>query len=95
MADISVKTTSESADGFTFDVDVSEVGSSSHHVVTLSRSDYEIQGDRVASPEQFVERCFEFLLEREPKESILARFDVRDIGRYFPEFGRDVLRSED
>jgi hypothetical protein len=26
------------------------------------------------------------LLEREPKEAILRRFDVSVIGRYFPEF---------
>ena len=60
--------------------------------MTLSRADYEGQGDRWSAPEEFVSRCFDFLLEREPKESILARFDVRDIGRYFPEFERDVLR---
>ena len=27
-----------------------------------------------------------FLLDREPKESILATFDMRVIRRYFPEF---------
>jgi hypothetical protein len=27
-----------------------------------------------------------FLLDREPKESILAAFDMRVIRRYFPEF---------
>ena len=38
----------------------------------------------------FVRRCFEFLLEREPKESILAAFDVAVIGRYFPEFPDEI-----
>ena len=38
----------------------------------------------------FVERCFAFLLEREPKESILRRFDVSVIARYFPEFERVI-----
>jgi hypothetical protein len=32
---------------------------------------------------------FQFLLEREPKESILRRFDVTVISRYFPEFERE------
>jgi hypothetical protein len=30
------------------------------------------------------------LLDREPKESILGRFDVAVISRYFPEFDRDL-----
>jgi len=84
----------ETADAFTFDVQVSEDGSTSRHTVTLSRSDWESQTGRSSSPEEFVSRCFDFLLEREPKESILSSFDVRDIARYFPEFERDVLRAE-
>ena len=34
--------------------------------------------------------CFAFLLEREPKESILRSFDVSVIGGYFPEFEREI-----
>ena len=33
-----------------------------------------------------------FLLDREPKESILSRFDVTVISRYFPEFERELPR---
>ena len=33
------------------------------------------------------------LLEREPKESILGRFDVSVIGRYFPDF-ESAIRDE-
>ncbi len=33
---------------------------------------------------------FGFLLDREPKESILGRFDVTVIARYFPEFEREL-----
>lgn len=35
---------------------------------------------------------FEFLLAREPKESILGRFDVTVIDRYFPEFREEFAR---
>jgi hypothetical protein len=34
--------------------------------------------------------AFRFLLDREPKESILGRFDVTAISRYFPEFEREL-----
>jgi hypothetical protein len=39
-----------------------------------------------------VRRSFEFLLDNEPKESILARFDLAVIGRYFPQFEREIKR---
>lgn len=45
---------------------------------------------RVARSGEAVEatlrRAFEFLLAREPASSILRRFDLEDIARYFPEF---------
>jgi hypothetical protein len=40
-----------------------------------------------------VKRSFQFLLEREPKESILAEFDLRVIGRYFEEYESEIKRG--
>jgi hypothetical protein len=34
----------------------------------------------------------EFLLEREPKESILTEFELPLIGRYFPEYEPELKR---
>jgi len=45
-----------------------------------------------------LEAAFRFLLDREPKESILERFDVMVISLYFPEFERRchaTFRSSD
>ena len=42
------------------------------------------------TPEQCIKAAFEFLLDREPKESILLRFDITVISRYFPEFEREL-----
>jgi len=44
------------------------------------------------TPERCLEAAFRFLLDREPKESILRRFDVTVILRYFPEFEREMPR---
>jgi hypothetical protein len=44
------------------------------------------------TPERCLEAAFRFLLDREPKESILGRFDVTLISRYFPEFERELPR---
>jgi hypothetical protein len=49
-------------------------------------------GWRAHAPEDCVEAAFRFLLDREPNESILSRFDVTVISRYFPEFERELPR---
>ena len=71
---------------------VDDDGSATEHDVTLSRADHERLGDAYPTPEVFIRACFEFLLERETKESILPSFDVSQISTYFPEFGRAILR---
>lgn len=89
MADIDVTRRSEGA----FHVSVREGGSATEHDVTVAASDLERLGSGYASPEEFVRACFTFLLEREPKESILSSFDVTVIGRYFPEFETTIARG--
>ena len=90
---ISVTLGADDPGGFSFTVEVTPAaGVSSVFDVTLSREDYERLARPLDTPEQFVERCFEFLLEREPKESILRRFDVTAISRCFPEFEREIPR---
>jgi hypothetical protein len=44
------------------------------------------------NPDDLVRRSFEFLLAREPKESIMSSFGLAAIGRYFPEYERDIRR---
>mgnify|MGYP001109603766 CR=1 FL=1 len=42
--------------------------------------------------EELIHKSFEFLLQREPKESILGRFDLPVIGRYFSEYERTISK---
>ena len=92
MADIAVTRIGETDEAFTFEVRVTETGDTTRHVVTVRRADSDATGDRYSEPEELVRLAFHFLLEREPKESILARFDLRDISTYFPDFDRELLR---
>jgi hypothetical protein len=86
MAEISVES-SETAGGWRLDVCVTDTDSESRHEVTLSRTDRNrIAGG--ADPDELVRESFAFLLEREPKESILGSFDLTVIARYFPEYER-------
>jgi hypothetical protein len=42
--------------------------------------------------ERLVRETFAFLLEREPRTSILARFDLPVVERYFPEYPVEMRR---
>ena len=86
---VSVQLISDDAHTFTLEARVREGGSETNHTVTLGR-DVLTRLAPNESAEGFVGRCFAFLLEREPKESILRRFDVSVIGRYFPEFDETI-----
>lgn len=76
-----------------FQVRVSEPdGSASEHQVTLKEQDYQRLTAGRIGPERLVELSFAFLLEREPKEAILSRFDLMVISRYFPEYEGELKR---
>jgi hypothetical protein len=70
-------------------VTVADERSSSAHVVTAWPSDVEHYAPG-AAPEELIEASFEFLLAREPKESILTRFELPVIERYFPEYASTI-----
>jgi len=79
-------------DDGSFDVEVRRGVSITRHVVTVP-ADLAARSDRPdADPIQMVEISFEFLLEREPPSSILRRFDLDVIGRYFPEYPHELTR---
>jgi hypothetical protein len=71
--------------GSSYRVTVVEAAGSSSHEVTVQPSDVARYAPG-ATPEALLEASFRFLLEREPKESILTRFDLPVIERYFPDY---------
>jgi hypothetical protein len=75
-----------------FRVRVTEAKSQSTHRVTLTQADYRKLSAGKIEPEELIRRSFEFLLERESKESILTEFELPLIGRYFPEYERELKR---
>lgn len=80
----------QSANETRFEITVREGASETRHIVTVE-PDYARKLARgKESMEDLVRRSFEFLLEHEPKESILRHFDLKDISRYFPEYEREI-----
>ena len=84
-------TRTASAPKLEFAVEVRAGRGSSRHTVTLDPALFaRLAAGRQVGEERFVEAVFEFLLERESKESILSRFDVSVVSRYFPEFETEI-----
>lgn len=72
-------------DDTTYDVTVVEASGSTTHRVTVSPESLERFGGG-ASAVALLEASFRFLLEHEPKEAILRRFELPVIAHYFPEY---------
>jgi len=73
-----------------FEVTIEEGGSSTRHVVTIDDAYHkQLAGGRM-SKQELVKKSFEFLLSREPKESILRKFHLKEISRYFPDYEDQV-----
>lgn len=85
MAEIDVR-----REGNDYRVEVREGSSRSVHRVSVSSEAFRRYAGGKGTPEELVRASFRFLLEREPKESILPRFDLPVIARYFPEYEREI-----
>jgi len=94
MADIKITLVSDDNDEYVYDVEIEEGGSATEHRVILSAEDYEAITDTEIDPDEFVKKSFEFLLEREPKESILGEFNLTEIGQSFPEYNDEIMDSD-
>jgi hypothetical protein len=90
---VAAKIEVEKIDATHFRVQVVESGTKSTHEVTLDPQDHARLAGDTAEPEKLIRKSFEFLLEREPKESILARFDLSVIRRYFPDYEREIRKK--
>jgi hypothetical protein len=82
MSQIAVKKKEEKGDRWVFDVEVEGIA----YVVTVPKEYGERLTQKRIEPDELVRRSFEFLLAREPKESILREFELPVIQKYFPEY---------
>lgn len=71
---------------FEFEVEIQEGENRTSHKVTVDKNFYENLTQGRIPVEELVRISFEFLLEREPKESILKTFNIEQISHYFSEY---------
>ena len=83
---------SKTDEGWRCTVAIGDDATRSTHQVTVSADD----ATRLAAAldtgdvERLLYETFDFLLEREPKESILSSFDLSVVSRYFPEYEHEI-----
>ncbi|PIS13596.1 MAG: hypothetical protein COT67_00895 [Candidatus Tagabacteria bacterium CG09_land_8_20_14_0_10_41_14] len=82
MEKILVKEKEKTADARIFGVTIE----GNEYIVTVPKEYWQKLTKAREEPESLVRRSFEFLLEREPKESILREFELSVIQKYFPEY---------
>jgi hypothetical protein len=85
MTPLSVRCQPDAA-GWTCAVIVGDDAGATTHEVAVSAAELERLHPGARDPEALVRAAFAFLLARERRESILRRFDLTEIGRYFPEW---------
>jgi hypothetical protein len=89
VIDIDVTATT-AALGWVCEVRVRDQGTITNHRVSVATGDLARLARGANDPGDLVRRSFEFLLQRESQHSILASFELTDIGRYFPEYEREI-----
>lgn len=88
MTDIKITKILENEKEYSFEVKIVEGESNTSHKITLQKEHYKALSTQSA-PKVIVLKSFEFLLKREPKEAILAEFDLQLISNYFPEYSSE------
>ena len=91
-SEIDVQIIEETDDAWTARVDVRDARGSSQHRVRIPHDVHGRLAGAATSPEDLVRASFEFLLERERKESILRQSELPMISRYFPDFEDTIKR---
>jgi hypothetical protein len=78
-------------DGWRCTVTVGDDAGATAHEVAIDRATLADLAP-ASGPEELVRASFRFLLEREARESIMRRFELPLIGRFFPDYP-EVIRG--
>ena len=80
-------------EGFACDAVVGTDPAATRHTVLVGQDDLARLAPGHYNPEELVRASFDFLLAREPRESILRQFELPVIERYFPGYETEIRRQ--
>jgi len=80
----------QTSNTFEYKVSVSKDGKT-EHIVFLADDTYNLICARKVSQTELIKQSFIFLLERESNQSILRKFNLEDIKKYFPEYPKAII----
>lgn len=92
MPEIAILKTMENPSSWECTVRITEDDTVTEHLVTVPLPTYLRLTGKQSDVDKLVIKSFEFLLEREPKESILREFTLDVIGTYFPEWEQEIVK---
>lgn len=75
-----------------FEVEIQENESKTSHKVKVSKDFYQNLTKGKISTEELVKISFQFLLAKEPKESILKTFNLNQIQNYFSNYPKEIKK---
>lgn len=92
MAKVEIETEQESGRGWEYHAKVSRggAGDTTEHTVKLAWVDHEHWSGGRVPPSKVIESLLEFLVEREEKHEIPAKFDASTVRRWFPDVDREL-----
>jgi hypothetical protein len=79
------------ADGWRCSVTVGDDAAATEHNVRVDRATLDDLAPG-GTPEDLVRASFDFMLEREPRESIMRSFELPIIGRFFADYPDEIRR---
>jgi len=74
--------------GWIFEV---SIGETNYEILLEKEYWKKLTGEEI-DPSELIKKSFRFLLLREPKESILKSFNLKIIGKYFPEYEKEIVK---
>ena len=89
MENIKIKRQSQINNGWQFLVEVDE----REYEVELEKSYWRKLTQEKIEPVDLIYKSFIFLLQKESKESILAKFNLKQIYDYFSDYEKEILKN--
>ena len=91
--EIRVTELSQREDGWTFFVELGHGDGLVEYMVDLDREYWTRLTNRRVEPSELIIKTFDFLLDKEPKELILRKFNLSDISARFPMYEDEIRKS--